>query len=234
MSYVYSPVLMSCLVCCVCVCVFLALRLPVPASLFLCHCVSSLIAGLSGRIDFEQQDNQVIKLFHWLSVPSLSIFCLLPVSFLISPSLSSLSVPLYSHSLPSISPQPPHPLCPFYFPFLLPLCSPLCCFSPPPSEQADRPVLQRSLIAAGLPANVFRCHGDATANGTVRTEQMRSSVLQVGLWWAVEMWDGKGQKIILNRICFELQLNTSLVSYYWVKSFEVICLYLPHSAALQS
>lgn len=49
---------------CVCVCVFLALRLPVPASLFLCHCVSSLIAGLSGRIDFEQQDNQVIKLFH--------------------------------------------------------------------------------------------------------------------------------------------------------------------------
>ncbi|TMS20080.1 Low-density lipoprotein receptor-related protein 8, partial [Larimichthys crocea] len=44
---------------------------------------------------------------------------------------------------------------------------------------ADRPVHQRSLIAVGLPANVFRCHGDAMESGTVRTEQMRSSVLQM-------------------------------------------------------
>lgn len=64
LSHAFVWMSSHCLVWCVCVCVFLALRLPVPASLFLCHCVSSLIAGLSGRIDFEQQDNQVIKLFH--------------------------------------------------------------------------------------------------------------------------------------------------------------------------
>lgn len=62
------------------------------------------------------------------------------------------------------------------FPFSLHL--PLSSSSPAP-RQVGRRVLRRSSIAAGRPASASRCHGDATASGTARTERTRSSAPQV-------------------------------------------------------
>lgn len=159
----------------VCLCVFLALCLPdnVPASLFLCHCVSSLIAGPSGEINTRNKITKLSNCFiDWLSLFSVSFASsLIPHSFC-PPRLHSLSL--------FASLQLFHLLSFFFpFPFLFP---PLPFITSTPTQQADRRVHRRSLIVEGLPANVFRCHGDATENGTARTERMRSSALQVSLW----------------------------------------------------
>lgn len=83
----------------------------VPASLFLCHCVSSLIAGLSGGIDLSNKITKLSNCFiDWLSLLSLSFaFSLFLLSFYSLHSLSLFAALLYlqlSHPL-SIFPSPP-------------------------------------------------------------------------------------------------------------------------------
>lgn len=165
----------------VCLCAVLEFRLPesVSASLFLCHCVSRLIAGPSGEIDLRNQITKLSNSFiDWLSLLSLSLAPLPSSLFiLLSPSAFSLHFP----SLWFL--QLFHPLS---FPFPPPSVPPHSVLSPRfastlTTKQVGRRVRRRSLIAAGRPASVFRCHGDAMESGTVRMEQTRSSALQVGL-----------------------------------------------------
>lgn len=100
-----------------CLCVFLALCLPdnVPASLFLCRCVSRLIAGPSGEIDIRNKITKLSNCFiDWLSLFSLSFASsLLPHSFC-PPCLHSLSLfaslQLF-HLLSFFFPFPVSPLC---------------------------------------------------------------------------------------------------------------------------
>lgn len=135
--------------------------------------------------------NKITKLSNcfidWLSLLSLSFASSPFLLSFCSPCLHSVSLfaPVFFH--PSPTPTPTFSSA-VHFP-LSSLSSLLCALSPfavfhlrPLTQQADRPVHQRSLIAEGLPANVFRCHGDAMERGTVRTGQTRSSALQVSLW----------------------------------------------------
>lgn len=120
------------------------------ASLFLSHCVLFNCSIFKWN-RFSLQDKPVIKLFYWL--------CLFSPLSLSPPSFPQLFSPLY---LPPLlffhtHPTPPHPH----------------------HHQADRRVHQRSLTVGVQPASVFRCHGDAMESETVRTERMRSTVLQV-------------------------------------------------------
>lgn len=116
-----------CFVCfCVCECVSV-FRLPesVSASLFLCHCVSRLIAGPSGEIDLRNQITKLSNSFiDWLSLLSLS---LTPLPSRHPHSLFT-SLPFDSSNFFILCPFPP----------LLPP-SPLalfsCLASPPPSRQ---------------------------------------------------------------------------------------------------
>lgn len=126
---------------------------PESVSLFLLSPCVSADGGSRGGIDWQKQITKLSnRSIDWLSLFSLSPFSLPPL---------------------------PHP-------FILPLplsiiLSPrLCLFlSYQKNKQVGRRVRRRSLTAAGRPASVCRCHGDATESGTVRTERTRSSALQV-------------------------------------------------------